>query len=258
MIQNLRDLGGIHTADGRKVRHGLIFRAGVINKLSPEDNQFLSRVNTVIDLRTPQEVLEKPDVLPEGIEYVHVPMFMEATLGITKETGADYGAYIKKTWNHKKIMSVLPDMTWIYQYVMTDKEIVARIGEAMHIVIRNAIEGKVTLFHCSQGKDRTGALAALLLDLLGTDRDTVFNDYHSLSRAMRGKALKDCILVTIFKLDPIAAVKVWQSYMASRRYIRSSFDTIDRLYGSSASLYRDHLSIPDSLRDSFRLAALTD
>ena len=33
------------------------------------------------------------------------------------------------------------------------------------------------LFHCSAGKDRTGIMAALLLDILGASREDIFDDY---------------------------------------------------------------------------------
>lgn len=37
------------------------------------------------------------------------------------------------------------------------------------------------LFHCSAGKDRTGILAALLLELMGTPRELITDDYlHSM------------------------------------------------------------------------------
>ncbi len=37
------------------------------------------------------------------------------------------------------------------------------------------------LFHCSAGKDRTGILAAMLLELMGTPRDIITDDYlHSM------------------------------------------------------------------------------
>ena len=37
--------------------------------------------------------------------------------------------------------------------------------------------GTPALFHCSAGKDRTGVLAALLLDLAGVEHDAIVADY---------------------------------------------------------------------------------
>src|SRR6266545_4472656 len=37
--------------------------------------------------------------------------------------------------------------------------------------------GRPVLFHCSAGKDRTGWLSAVLLELLGIDRSVIVKDY---------------------------------------------------------------------------------
>lgn len=258
-LRNFRDMGGVAVQDGRKVRSGLIYRSDSLHKLTAQDLSLLRdqyKVHTVIDLRTNQEVLEKPNVSLEGIECLHIPIFKEAVIGITKETGADTGAYIKKTWNRKAIRAALPDMMGIYSYVLSDPEIVAQIRTVMHKVIENAIDGKATLFHCSVGKDRTGSIAALLLAVLGADRETIFADYASCSHVFRAKALKDAILVTLFKFDPIAAAIIYRSYMADPEYIKASFDCIDRLYGSSDGFIRDTLEITDELREEFKNSML--
>lgn len=39
-------------------------------------------------------------------------------------------------------------------------------------------------YHCSAGQDRTGIASALILSLLGVDRETILADYH-LSTALR-------------------------------------------------------------------------
>ncbi len=51
------------------------------------------------------------------------------------------------------------------------------------------------LFHCSAGKDRTGVMTALLLTLLGVDRQTVIDDY-----LLSAKVWNDANLVAIESL----------------------------------------------------------
>lgn len=48
------------------------------------------------------------------------------------------------------------------------------VAEGLRII--SATEGG-TLFHCAAGKDRTGILAAIVLTLLGADRDLIVADY---------------------------------------------------------------------------------
>src|SRR5262249_21326846 len=48
-----------------------------------------------------------------------------------------------------------------------------------------ASDGLPAAFHCHGGKDRTGVVAALLLDALGVDRDVVLDDYELTARYRR-------------------------------------------------------------------------
>ena len=259
-IKNLLDLGGITLADGRRIAPGRILRSASLDEVSDLEAAALSdRFGplTVIDLRTDTEVQEKPDVHIPGVQYVHIPIFKESVIGITKETGADTGAYIKRTWNRKAIRAALPDMLDIYGSVMRDPSIVARISEVLHLIVKNALQGRATLFHCSQGKDRTGAVSALLLSFCGLDRESVFDDYERGGLFWRGKALKDAVLLTLFKWDVKAARIAYKANLARREFIRAAYDAIDEEYGSVERLFRDVIGLSDEVRSRF-LAAVTE
>ena len=61
-LKNFRDLGGIPTVDGKKIRHGLLYRSGHLCKISEEKAEFLrdrKGIETVVDLRSPSELAEK-------------------------------------------------------------------------------------------------------------------------------------------------------------------------------------------------------
>jgi hypothetical protein len=59
---NFRDIGGYPTADGRTMRWGQVFRAGVLSYLSDRDHQTLAplRVRTICDLRQADEREQEP------------------------------------------------------------------------------------------------------------------------------------------------------------------------------------------------------
>ena len=64
---NARDLGGYPTADGRRVRRGLIYRANALNRLTEGEVEAVRglRLACLIDLRHPDEVeLVGPNRLP--------------------------------------------------------------------------------------------------------------------------------------------------------------------------------------------------
>mgnify|MGYP001166128375 CR=1 FL=1 len=54
---NFRDLGGYETADGRRVKWGLVFRSDNLGRLTDRDVAFLQRmgIRLVCDFRTPAE-----------------------------------------------------------------------------------------------------------------------------------------------------------------------------------------------------------
>ena len=257
-LKNFRDLGGIRTSDGRKVKRGILFRSDCLFKATKEDCGLLSGlIHNIIDLRTNLEIEEKPDALVPGVRNIPIPVFTESVIGITRDTGSDYSSFIRHSHDRKAIRAIIPDMNEIYSYVMSDKMIVEKMGEALRKIVDNVIEGRRTLFHCSQGKDRAGAVAALTLSLLGVGREEVFEDYERTNKVLRPKAVLDSVLVCLLKLDPVAARKVYRASIADRSYIKASYDTIDRIYGSVEEFFRKAVGITDELRDRFRAAALS-
>lgn len=256
-LRNLRDLGGIADSEGRHIRKGLLFRSDALNHLTAEDTGILAPLlHTVLDLRTCQEREEMPNVPIPGVENIHIPMFKEKTMGITRETGADVGAFVKRSTDRKAIRAIIPNMQSIYAQVMTDDYILDRIGDVLHTVMEHAIAGKPILFHCSEGKDRTGAISAFLLELLGMDKQTIVTEYCHTNRVAKRKALINYILVFIFKADPLAAKMVYKAYIADERYLQAAFDSIDRQFGDHQRFFRERLHITDELTARFREAVL--
>jgi len=120
---------------------------------------------TVIDLRTAEEVTARGRVPDElgATDYHHLPMF-----------------------------DVLPD--WSNVGDLADPGFLAdRYAEMLDVgratvgtVLRLLAEPSQlpAVFHCAAGKDRTGIVAALVLELLGVERNTVVADYALSHEAM--------------------------------------------------------------------------
>src|SRR5829696_10122271 len=73
---NVRDLGGLRTADGRLIRRGAIVRADALDRLSAAGWAALEAhgVRTVIDLRNDDERGEDGAPRPAGLTTVHLPL----------------------------------------------------------------------------------------------------------------------------------------------------------------------------------------
>ena len=99
---NFRDLGGYHTADGRRVRHGLVFRSAHLGGLTQADRQVIAGlgVRTVVDLRGLSEAAETPHAL-EGLGAEIMALFARlhesgnTIVLVTHE--ADVAAYAHRT-----------------------------------------------------------------------------------------------------------------------------------------------------------------
>ncbi len=154
---NVRDLGGLTTVDGRRVRRGALIRSDQLCRLKDHGRLALVAhgVRTVIDLRTPREVERDPDPVwhEHGVDYVLVPQQSEELWremdGVTR-TRAERDAFV------------------------LDRRAAQIV--AMARVVAHATPGGV-LIHCLAGKDRTGIAVALLLGLVGVDDVQIAADY---------------------------------------------------------------------------------
>lgn len=143
--RNTRDLGGLPLAEG-KVKPGLVYRSGALCFVTPEDVETLEalELRTIVELRKPSEIeKDGPDRLV-GPKILYLPMVNSQGLG-------------QEAYRY---------------YMLENAAAIAGFFNAL------AEEGSYPLlFHCSAGKDRTGILAALLLELLGASREVIEQDY---------------------------------------------------------------------------------
>ena len=153
---NVRDLGGLPAADGHFTRHGRLLRGEFTPSLAEADLSLLVTemgLRTVVDLRTRSEVRTAPGSwLAHAVTIVHCPLPLVAGDPVP---GAD------------------DDLLTIYLGFLEAGP--APLVRAVHVLIDQA--SHPALFHCAAGKDRTGALSAILLDLLGVPREVNAQDY---------------------------------------------------------------------------------
>ena len=78
---NFRDLGGHETADGRRVRSGVLYRADTLHRLTAADLDVLRGLGlrTVIDLRTRAELerFGRAGLADDEVAHHHLPMVDE-------------------------------------------------------------------------------------------------------------------------------------------------------------------------------------
>jgi protein-tyrosine phosphatase len=163
---NLRDVGGLPTVDGRRVRRGRLLRSGVLTRLTPAAVRELQAlpVRAVCDLRRTEERERHPSPSfgPDvqrfewdstvGTSPIREPGFVRSD-SVEAARGAMVAMY-------RRIPFVLQ----------------SRFAGAFRALAQVARDG-ATIVHCSAGKDRTGVAVALILETLGVPRDDVVADY---------------------------------------------------------------------------------
>lgn len=163
---NFRDLGGYATADGRRVRHRLVYRSAALHGLTASDRRRVREelgIGAIIDLRSEQEVrADGPGpVADPPVAYHHVPLIVRAGPLSPPDGGEPFAL----------------DRFYL--------GLLHHGGECVRAVVELLATARTpTVFHCAAGKDRTGILAALLLSALGVPDDVIVADYALSERSI--------------------------------------------------------------------------
>lgn len=159
---NARDLGGLPTVDGGVTRSGRLLRSDFVVELGEADRQALISelgLRTVIDVRTPAEVEAFPGPWREaGVETFHIPFPLDPSF----------------------VAHTSEDLVDFYLSFLEPPASAA----ALALKVLLDVDAQPTLIHCTAGKDRTGVLVALALDLLRVPADRIVADYALSSSRM--------------------------------------------------------------------------
>ena len=153
-LHNLRDLGGFSTHTGHTTRPNVFWRGDSPHRVSTSDLAYFAthNITTVIDLRHAHEQQIAPNPLANhaDISYVAIPLF-------------------HVSHNTSNVITRLDDF---YIHLLETSR--APIQQTF-MQLAEAPGG--TFFHCRVGKDRTGIIAALLLDMVEVPHHHIIADY---------------------------------------------------------------------------------
>lgn len=159
-LDNVRDVGGLPLRDGGTTHSGVLLRSASLHWATPADVRRLVDefgLRLVLDLRTPREI-ERDGPTPvaaAGIETVALNL-VGASRETLPETGDDTDPLLRA-----------------YLGYLADHP--ANVVEALR---RLAAPGAgPALVHCAAGKDRTGVIVAMVLEVVGVEREAVVADY---------------------------------------------------------------------------------
>ena len=102
---------------------------------------------------------------------------------------------------------------------------------------------KAVLWHCSGGKDRTGAAAVLLLLALGVNKETALRDFELTNEFLREKIAYMESRAAELTDDPEEIAWVKDLTGVNRKYMEKLLDTLEEKYGSQERYLTEGLGL---------------
>jgi protein-tyrosine phosphatase len=235
---NFRDMGGYETADNRRVKWGVVYRADSLSTLSDKDLDLFVRlgIRGVYDFRAPAEVAKSPDRLPVGntVAYHHLPV-----------VSSDFDTVAAVERLKKK------DTSWLTETFMVDgyRRNIDRYARTWGAVIDDLAHAdrRPLVFHCTAGKDRTGICAALILLVLGVSEEVVAFD-HALSNQYFASTVERINgYIRSLGVDP---GKIAPYLTAPRDAIEFVFGYIRERWGTAANYLKTEAGVSQATLDA--------
>jgi protein-tyrosine phosphatase len=238
-VFNLRDLGGLPTRDGHRVRAGKLFRSGNPGLASAADMERLRalQLEAVIDFRSPDEKSPAESAFGQAFRWVATPV-LEGRMSMAElmprlrdGSAAQMEAFM---------LEVYGDFPRKYQ---------AAFGG----FLKTAEQGGNLLYHCTAGKDRTGFASLLLLAALGVERDTIMGNY--LESNLRNQRFNEKMSADAaqFGVDPAV---MWPLLEVKASYLEASMHVIEQDYGGIDAYLAEVLSVDAArLRQAYLVRA---
>jgi protein-tyrosine phosphatase len=176
---NARDVGGMPTADGGRVRTRALIRTDGHNKLTPEGVEAVRAygVSRIVDLRRQRELDRSPSPFFGDPLYFHLSV----------QNPAD------------------PDHEWmsLAEIYIAMLDLRPKLFTSAVAAIADAPEGGVVV-HCAGGKDRTGLIVGMALAVTGVDLETIAADYELTQERLADEAAAYLQRLTDPKIREIA------------------------------------------------------
>ncbi len=252
-VRNFRDVGGVPTADGRRVRHGVLFRSGHLAHATEEDSAFLSGLglHTVFDFRnSADQALEGPDVELPGVRNVNIPLTDPAD-------GAEFWKMVRDG-ELDQLRMVLSDGQGAARMIASYRSIIkGRTAEHSRVLHALADDSVPALMHCAAGKDRAGLSIAVTLMALGVEQEAIEADYLESNSPHRrykmhrgGKSQAGMSPEVVELLSPL--------FDARSTYLAAALTTIDETWGGVEKYLSEGLGLAPETRERLRDRLLED
>ena len=213
---NFRDLGGLETRSGTRIRSRRIFRSDALHRITERDLATLAGfgITTLIDLRgrDESERTGPSPLLGHGTRVAQVALLDP----VTQTTAPDF--------------TIALDID--YARMLNH----AQAGFSRAFVALAEETNLPAVIHCASGKDRTGVTVALLLRVLDVPDEAIVRDY----------AITDRNMARILARDPVNAERFPEHWhRAASETMFRFLAALDAQYGSAVD-YLTNAGVPAS------------
>jgi protein-tyrosine phosphatase len=246
-VRNFRDVGGLPTVDGRRVRHGVLFRSGHLAHATEEDAAFLTSLglHTIFDFRNASDQkLEGPDVELPGVRNVNLPLSDPAD-------GSEFWKMVRDG-EMDQLREILGGdkgaNRMIASYRTIVKERTAEHSQVLHSLAEDSVPA---LMHCAAGKDRAGLSIAVTLLAVGVERQAILTDYlESNAKHRRYKVRRSGSSASAYSPEVMELLS--PLFDARAEYLTAAFDTVEETWGGVDAYLEQGLGITPEIRERLR------
>jgi protein-tyrosine phosphatase len=255
-VRNFRDVGGLPTEDGRRVRSGVLFRSGHLAHATASDTAFLAGLglHTVFDFRNRDDIaLEGPDAELPGTRNLNMPLSDPAEgSGFWQIVRNGDVASLRDLLGEGRGEARMQDA---YRRLILERT--EEHGRMLALLSEPDEPAVPALLHCAAGKDRAGTSIAIILLALGVRRDAIEADYlrsnggHSRYLVVRGDG------TSWAAMDPEIRTLLSTLFEARVEYLRTAFATIEERWGTVDRYLEEGLGLTPQRREALRDRLLT-
>jgi protein-tyrosine phosphatase len=246
-VRNFRDVGGLPTVDGRRVRYGVLFRSGHLAHATEQDAEFLAslELHTIFDFRNAaDQKLEGPDVELPGVRNVNLPLSDPAD-------GSEFWKLVRDG-EIEQLRGVLGDGKAANRMIASYRTIIKeRTAEHTRVLHSLAEDSVPALMHCAAGKDRAGLSIAVTLLALGVEREAIVTDYlESNAKHRRYKVHRSGSSGAGYSPEVMELLS--PLFEARAEYLSAAFETIEETWGGVEDYLEQGLRVTAELRERLR------
>lgn len=246
-IENARQLGGYETADGRHVKRDVLLHTAKLSDAPSEELAALKDIyhlGVVVDFRTLAEREGAPDPEIDGVDNIVLDVLDEGSR--TGAGAAIAGIYENSSAEPAEVMLNIIRSGCVSERMYADMAFDPAAEKGFRDFFRILLENggqKAVLWHCSGGKDRTGAVAVLLLLALGVNKETALRDFELTNEFLREKIAYMESRAAELTDDPEEIAWVKDLTGVNRKYMEKLLDTLEEKYGSQERYLTEGLGL---------------